>query len=110
MPGGDQAILARDLAQAAEFISHATGLIADMRPAEEVDAPLTEARALAAGDLAAEARVRSNRDARRAGLAGGGRERENEGLGRRDVQNSAREDELIRYDDLLSRAGQRSAG
>lgn len=59
LPGGDQAILARDLAQAAEFISHATGLIADMPPAEEVDAPLTEARALAAGDLAAEARVRS---------------------------------------------------
>jgi hypothetical protein len=33
----------------------------------------------------------------RPGLAGGGRELENGGPGRRDVQNSAREDELIRH-------------
>jgi O-acetyl-ADP-ribose deacetylase (regulator of RNase III) len=59
LPGRDQVIAARDLAQAAEFISHTTGLIADMPPAGEVDALLTEARALAAGDLAAKARVRS---------------------------------------------------
>ena len=54
---GDKVSAARDLAQAAEFINRAFGLIADMPPAGAVDALLTEARALAAGDLAAEARV-----------------------------------------------------
>ena len=52
---------------------------------------------------------RSNWDIGRAGLAGRGRELENDGLEGRDVQNSAREDGLIRYDALLSRADQRSA-
>jgi predicted ATPase/DNA-binding CsgD family transcriptional regulator len=56
---GDKVSAARDLAQAAEFINRAFGLISDMPPAGAVDALLTEARALAAGDLIAEARVRT---------------------------------------------------
>ena len=56
---GDKVSAARDLAQAAEFINRAFGLIADMPPAGAVDALLTEARALAGGDLAAEARIRT---------------------------------------------------
>jgi predicted ATPase/DNA-binding CsgD family transcriptional regulator len=56
---GDKVSAARDLAQAAEFINRAFGLISDMPPAGAVDALLTEARALAAGDLVAEARVRT---------------------------------------------------
>ena len=55
---GDRVSAARDLAQAAEFINRAFGLISDMPPAGAVDALVTEARALAAGDLAAKARIR----------------------------------------------------
>jgi predicted ATPase/DNA-binding CsgD family transcriptional regulator len=56
---GDRATAARNLAQAAEFINRCSGIIADLPPAEEVDALLTEARALAGGDLSAEARIRT---------------------------------------------------
>jgi predicted ATPase/DNA-binding CsgD family transcriptional regulator len=54
---GDRAGAAQDLAQAAELINRGSGLIADLPPAEEVDALLAEARALAGDDLAARARV-----------------------------------------------------
>jgi predicted ATPase/DNA-binding CsgD family transcriptional regulator len=56
---GDRATAARNLAQAAEFINRCPGSIADLPPGEEVDALLTEARALAGGELAAEARIRT---------------------------------------------------
>jgi predicted ATPase/DNA-binding CsgD family transcriptional regulator len=55
---GDRASAARDLAQAAEFINRAFGLIADIPPDGTVDALLAEARELAAGDPVAEARIR----------------------------------------------------
>jgi predicted ATPase/DNA-binding CsgD family transcriptional regulator len=56
---GDRAAAARNLAQAAEFINRCPGSIADLPPAEEVDALLAEARALAGADLSAEARIRT---------------------------------------------------
>jgi predicted ATPase len=56
---GDRATAARNLAQAAEFTIRCAGIIADLPPAAEVDALLTEARALAGGDLSAEARIRT---------------------------------------------------
>ncbi len=55
---GDRVSAARDLAQAAEFINRAFGLISDIPPDGAVDALLTEARALAGGDPVAEARIR----------------------------------------------------
>jgi hypothetical protein len=56
---GDRATAARNLAQAAELINRSPGLIADLPPAGEVDALLAEARALAGGDLSAEASIRT---------------------------------------------------
>jgi predicted ATPase len=56
---GDRATAARNLAQAAELINRGAGVIADPPPAEEVDALLAEARALADGDPSAEARIRT---------------------------------------------------
>jgi predicted ATPase/DNA-binding CsgD family transcriptional regulator len=54
---GDPASAARDLAQAAEFINRAFGLIANIPPDGAVDALLAEARELAAGDPVAVARI-----------------------------------------------------
>jgi predicted ATPase/DNA-binding CsgD family transcriptional regulator len=56
---GDRATAARNLAQAAELINRGAGVIADPPPAEEVDALLAAARALADGDPSAEARIRT---------------------------------------------------
>jgi predicted ATPase/DNA-binding CsgD family transcriptional regulator len=54
---GDRAGAARDLARAAELINRGPGLMPTPRAAGEVDALLSEAWALAAGDPAAEART-----------------------------------------------------
>jgi hypothetical protein len=56
---GDRATAAQNLAQAAEFINQGPGIIADLPPAEEVDALLAQARALAGGGLSAGARIRA---------------------------------------------------
>ncbi len=55
---GDRVSAARELAQAAEFINRAFGLLSKIPPDGSVDALLTEAKALAHGDLVAEARIR----------------------------------------------------
>ena len=55
---GDRVSAARDLAQAAEFINRAFGLISKIPPAGAVDELLSEARALAGGDPVAEVRIR----------------------------------------------------
>jgi hypothetical protein len=55
--GGNRVAAAWDLAVAAELIVRRSGLMATPAPAGEVDRLLTEARILAAGDPAAEARI-----------------------------------------------------
>ena len=55
---GDRVSAARELAQAAEFINRAFGLLSSIPADDAVDALLTEAKALATGDLVAEARIR----------------------------------------------------
>ena len=54
---GDRAAAACDLAVAAEFILRRQGLMAEPPPVDEVGSMLARARVLAAGDLAAEARI-----------------------------------------------------
>jgi predicted ATPase/DNA-binding CsgD family transcriptional regulator len=56
---GNPAAAARNLAQLAEFINRCAGIIADLPPPDKADALLARARALAEGDMSAEARIRT---------------------------------------------------